>query len=229
MLNIKLDNNGVTLEIEKNGEKFVKPVDYGELAAMLNENAVHDSGMLPPNTRHVSVRGNMYSVVIEIPPGRRNLSWAGSSDPIEVVGVSVPASLFFFQLIKREGKFYLNQAHAFALKGDRLLFSKDVLYAFPFPNVYPEDDKICWGENNMKAPLKSLAGIEGFVRTYFGTPFNSDLFDYSKLSKDFPWKEAGNLNIRKYFKFLAENSFNTDWLVPSTQTDFASTIKKLGR
>lgn len=237
-LNIRMDDNGAQVSIDKNGTTHAKNVDFGELLAIMQSHAVYDFGLLPPNTRYLSTSGNNFTIAVEVPPGNRNLQ-VGPDHEVKkqtIEKVSLPAAIVIFQLIRRDGGYAPNSVYMYAIEGDRLLFSTDKLFVYPLPNIYHEDNKICWGNNDPSQKIKSLAGVEGLIRTFFSAPFNNDLFDTKKLGMSFPWKKVGNADrgydVVRYFEFLSQNPFDRSWLRPLPSggaTDFATLIKKVGR
>jgi hypothetical protein len=123
----------------------------------------------------------------------------------------------------------------YALSGNRLLFSTDKLFVYPLPNIYHRDNLICWGENQNKVEMKSLAAVEGLVKTFFESPFNKDLFDTGKLGNTFPWnkmkKREEGYDIEVYFDYLAKNDFQKEWLRPlgdGLPDDFITLVKRIG-
>lgn len=231
-LNIRMDEGSTQISVTKGGVKHTKTVDFGELISLMQAHAVHDFGLLPPNTRYLATAGNNFTIAVEVPPGTRTVHVGGETNKVE--GVQLPAALFVFQLVRRAGVYLPSQIYVYGLKGDRLLFSTDELFVYPLPNIHHEDNRICWGKNSTDLKLKSLAGVEGLIRTFFTAPFNSDLFDTKKLSHTFPWNKVsspGDYNVKRYFEYLAENGFDRDWLRPLevVDRDFMNIVKKVGR
>lgn len=237
-LGITLDKNGTQLEHMKDGVRHCKIVDLGELIAVLQSHAVHDFGMLPANTRHIATSGNSVTIAVEVPPGKRDLTVAPTKrgERMETIkGIPLPAALFVFNFIKREGRFMMNTSYLFAMEKDRLLFSNDNLYIYPLPNVYPKDNRICWGDNEQGEGIKTLAAVEGLVKTYFNAPFNLDLFETTKFNKTFPWNKIrdtdGYYSVKNYFNYLVENGFDKTWLksAGAKHNDFNTAIRNIGR
>lgn len=236
MLKIQLNKDSAAIEIDRGGQKHCKNVDFGELMAAMQQHSVHDFGLLPSNTRHLSVSGNNYTIMIEVPPGLRTLRIDNRGKEEIVEKVPLPSALFAFSLLFRDGGYWFNNAWVYALEYDRLMLSTDRLFAYPTPNIHPEDNRICWGQNDTKTKMKSLAGVEELVRTFFAAASNADLFNTEKLDKaKFPWDKVkshdGIYDIPGYYKFLASNGFNKEWLRPlkGDCETFAALTKKLGR
>lgn len=237
-MSLSFSKNGTMMGATIKGIQQTKAVDISEVLAIMNANAVHDFGLFPQNTRHLSIAGANYTIAVEIPERKINLLVQTSDvhKPKLVEKVPLPAGLAIFCFVAKDNGFFHTESYLFALAGDRLTFPTDKLYAYPLPNIYKDEHKICWGHVDMKLKLKSLYGVEGLLSGYFSSQFNHDLFDTSKLHQTkFPWNKlvfaGGNYDIHSYFRYLADNGLNKDWLQPLTGDfeDVSKAFKKLGR
>lgn len=238
MFTIEMDGKSAKVTVNKKGSKHSKYVDIGNLMAVMQQHAVHDFGLLPANTRYLAKSGNNYTIAVEMPARTCDLQVLDFRDSKKiktVKAVNLPASIAFFQLIQKEDGFYHSTSFLFALEGQRLFLEKDKLYKFPLPNIHHEDNRICWGNNDMSERIKSLAGVEGWLRSYFAAPFNSDLFDTKKMASQFPWNKLesteGRFDVEGLFKLLADKPFDVKWLTPPEGgfDTFLKATEKLGK
>lgn len=222
MFKITIDGDKTQVSL-KTGTKaeLCKNVDFNDLMHLLQSHTAHDFGLLPENTRHLSVFGNYFTIVVEVPAGKRSIKVQVGKEIKTVENVHLPGTLFAFNLVFKEGFYRHNTSYIFALDSDRLLQSSDKLYWHPLPNIYPEDQRICWGtgETVLNTPLKSLAGVEGIVRHFYASIANSDLLSTDRTSREFKWNEVPKdrdlkLNVEKYLTMLAQGPFDRKWLKP---------------
>jgi hypothetical protein len=235
MLDINISENGSTLTYtDATGNKQVKAIDLTDLVKVLSKDVSFDMGFLPIGTRYLGIRGDQIHVAMERPAGVYDVSFATGSN-VEVVGKAhLPAALFLFVLTKANDAYFVGNSYIFAMRQDNIMLGIDGLYQYPTPNVFP-DARICWGQNEEAIKnFKSLAALNGVVRRFFTAPFNHDLFNTGHLSSKFPWSKVARADgegnsAKSYLKFLTENAFEGEWLVPQRESlrNFDSVIKAI--
>lgn len=214
----------IQARIVKDGVTYVKPVPLKDVAAKLTIGASVDFGLLPPNSRTIKTVGPHHIVGVELCSGKYPITVTNRSTgrTTKLASVPLPAAFFVFVLTKHGKMFKQSSAYVFALANDRIILAKDKLYKFPTPNVYNASDdrenQICWGNEEDRYDLPSLAGAESLVRNFFNAPFNSDLFGAQKTSPKFPWDKVSSIDrADEYFKLLEDQGeFKTEWLAPTT-------------
>lgn len=182
MLVIRVNDYGVNIEIENNGQKKFKFLSLPKFQQLVLQDYNFDTGLMPVGTIAFSRSGNGERVAIIQPESMQKVSFeiqeADKSSMIEKFTVPVPPLLwiFSFDLGKK-----LNGADVFALK-DTFLIKSTMLFHAPFSNVN-EDGRICWGhENVLDKPFKTLVGLVSLTRLFFSQPFNADL-DWGRITK----------------------------------------------
>lgn len=231
MLSINI-NEGGGATISHGG--VVKPVNIKEFTRLIHAEHAVDLGLLPPGIRYLAAGASVIKAAVEVPAARYDICVHENSDQrFEKVGL--PTALFFFELCKRNGAnglFEMTKSYVYALAGNRLMFGMDRLYKYPIPNVYPEG-RICWGYNdtNLRG-IKTIAGLGGIVNTFFGAPFNNDLFSMGSVSSSFPWDENsknGRGSASNYASILSGEDFNPEWLsqAPPPYTSFNNALNSI--
>jgi hypothetical protein len=236
MLDVNITEAGTTLTYtDPAGSKQVKGIDLSDLVKLLSTSVAFDMGFLPIGTRYLGVKGDQTHIAIERPAAQYDVAYHGRSGSIAQIGkVNLPAALFLFVLTKANDHYFVSHSHIFAMRQNNIMLGIDGLYRYPTPNVFP-DARICWGQNEEAIKnFKSLAALNGAVRRFFTAPFNEDLFQTSHVSAKFPWTQVSRgdgLTVPNYFKFLVENTFDSEWLVPHNAEfkNFDTAIKTVFR
>lgn len=231
MLQLQISDSGTNItHVDSNGNHQTKSVDLSDLVKVLSTNVAFDMGFLPIGTRYLGVKGDQIHIAVERPASAYDVSFSNGSTTKVLGKANLPAALFLFVLTKANDAFFVNNAYIFAIKQDNIMLGIDGLYQYPTPNVFT-DARICWGSNEEAIKnFRSLAALNGAVRRFFTAPFNSDLFNQSMVSQSFPWAKVGadsSGQAERYLKFLTENPFNSDWLMPhrNEMKNFDSAIK----
>lgn len=195
MFIIRVNDYGVNIEIQNNGQKKFKFLSLPKFQQLVLQDYNFDTGLMPVGTIAFSRSGNGERVAIMRPASVENVQFEIPQEKenpvIEKFTVPTPPLLWIFSL--NFGK-KLNGADVFALK-DTFLIKSTMLFHAPFSNVNG-DGRICWGhENVLDKPFKTLVGLVSLTRLFFSQPFNADL-DWGRITK--PEESKALQFFRKY-------------------------------
>lgn len=180
---ITYDDRGVT----KN-----KVVDVDDLHTVFKDNVDYDSGDLGiwgtnvMGIKRLISRGDKHWVIVEaINP--LVTTTLGSTTHKEV---PYPSLLMGVNLIKESTRFRIDINKTFVLAHQNMITnSADVLYDFPFSNVWPDSmGRICWG--NISLPkLDSFAQSIGVLQIFLQGTMNTDLVKLGNLTPTGDFKQ----------------------------------------
>ncbi len=229
-LDLSISNEGTILTYsDATGVKHTKSVDLSDFIRAVSTNVAFDMGFLPAGTRYLGVKGDQTQIAVERPAASYDVCFGNTST--QLGKAHLPAALFLFTLTKANDAYFVNDTRIFALKQDNVMLAIDPLYQYPTPNVY-EDSRVCWGYNEEAIKnFKNLSALNGVVRRFFTAPFNHDLFRTRCVSGEFPWSNVGgDHTAADYLKFLTNQPFKPDWLVPHhLYNNFDAAIKGIFR
>jgi hypothetical protein len=166
-----------------------KSVRTSDLLSSLTNYIGIATPLLPPNTRMVINKKDGITLIIEVPPSIRKLSYiAGSKKIFDRVNFPFPWELWKIELINRPGKGYtFARAYVFALKNP-IMTKEDKLYSFPTPNVGGGNGAICFGSamssSNM-SNIDNLVQAYRFITIFHDAEFNTDLHPSLKNNERF--------------------------------------------
>lgn len=144
---------------------------------------------------------NRFKLILELPEMIRPVIHHNRTEGItEQYMISYPGCVFFMDFSNK----ILKSSKIYAV-GEK----KELLYQFPFPNVYSTGN-ICWG--SVKLPqIESLKETEIIPEFFFGADNNNDLFSSNYLAK-----VGGETSSPKsWFKFLnGKEVFPMEYLKP---------------
>jgi len=208
---ITVDENGTEVSTKINGVQRSKRVNIADLLAGLSQYSKSDFGLFPPNTRIFETFGNHVLIGVEFEAKTRQIKHID-----ETFQCNVPGGIAMFILDRdSRGGYRILNSHLFALRG-RLTFPTDLLYMMPFPNIYRDYGKICWGEVVFRDSMKGLLWTEGAMASFWNNGFNNDLWNRGEaLSENYT---ADKAYCTEYFHHISENDFNPDWLRPTGLT-----------
>ncbi len=228
-LQLSIEAEGSTLAYrDTNGITHTKSIDFSDFIRAVSGSVAFDMGFLPIGTRYLGIKGDQTHVAVERPAASYDVSFGNGT---AVGKVNLPAALMLFTLTKANDAYFVADTRIFALKQDNVMLNIDALYQYPTPNVF-EDARVCWGQNEEATKnLRTLSALNGVVRRFFTAPFNNDLFRNQHVSKDFPWDSvAGDRTPLEYLKFLTQQPFKPQWLVPHhIYTTFDNATKSVFR
>lgn len=196
MFIIKVNDYGVNVEIENNGQKKFKYLSLPKFQQLVLQDYDFNTGLMPVGTVAFRRNGTGERITIIQPASIQNVQFEiqeeNKNPVIEKFTVPIPPLLWMFGL-DLEKK--LNSTSVFALKTG-LIINTTPLFRVPFSNVN-EDGRVCWGDSNevLDQPFKILVGLISLTRLFFNQPFNADL-DWGSRSKP---EESKTLQFfRKY-------------------------------
>lgn len=176
MITIRIDDYGVNIEIENNGQKKFKYLSLPKFQQLVLQDYDFNTGLMPPGTIAFRRNGTEERIAIMQPASIQDVQFEiqeeNASPVIEKFTVPMPPLLWIFGFgLDRK----LKDTSVFALKTG-LVINSTPLYHVPFSNVN-EDGRVCWGHTNevLNSPFKTLVGLVSLTRLFFRQPFNSDL------------------------------------------------------
>jgi len=197
MITIRIDDYGVNIEIESNGQKKFKYLSLLKFQQLVLQDYDFNTGLMPVGTIAFSRSGNGEKIAIMQPASIQEVQFEipqeNANPVIEKFTVPVPPLLWRFGLgLDRK----LKDTSVLALKTG-LVIDTTPLYHVPFSNVN-EDGRVCWGQGNeiLNSPFKTLVGLISLPRLFFRQPFNRDLDNGGSRNES---KESKTLQFfRKY-------------------------------
>ena len=176
MITIRLDDYGVNIEIEDNGQKKFKYLDLPKFQQLVLQDYDFNTGLMPVGTIAFRRSGTEERIAIMQPARIQKVQFEiqeqDKSPVIEKFTVPMPPLLWIFGLsLDRK----LKDTRVFALKTG-LVINSTQLFHVPFSNVN-ENGGVCWGEGNdvLNNSFKTLVGLTSLTRLFFRQPFNRDL------------------------------------------------------
>jgi len=209
-----------------NGVMRSKMVNLSDLLDELSIYRSTNFGLLPKSVRINESSADTQVIGLEFEPRKRDLKYRSGGEEIVIKDCNVPGGMMFVKLQRGAGG-VLQHVNSFiyAISGKRISFGDDRLYKMPFPNVY-DDGRICWGMVRI-GDITSLSATEGMVSSFFSNNFNSDLFYGGSLNHNY---DGPRDNFVSYFKYIAANDFQPEWLEPTqfSVNQIASHLLKKG-
>jgi len=197
MITIRIDDYGVNIEIENNGQKKFKYLSLPKFQQLVLQDYDFNTGLMPPGTIAFRRNGTEERIAImqtaSIQDVQFEIQEENANPVIEKFTVPMPPLLWIFGFgLDRK----LKDTSVFALKTG-LVIDTTPLFHVPFSNVN-EDGRVCWGHTNevLNSPFKTLVGLVSLTRLFFRQPFNSDLDNGNGRNES---KESKTLQFfRKY-------------------------------
>jgi hypothetical protein len=197
MITIRIDDYGVNIEIENNGQKKFKYLSLPKFQQLVLQDYDFSTGLMPVGTIAFERNGTGEKIAIMQPASIQNVQFEiceeNKNPVIEKFTVPMPPLLWIFGLgLDRK----LKDASVFALKTG-LVIDTTPLFHVPFSNVN-EAGRVCWGHGNdiLNSPFKTFVGLISLPRLFFSQPFNADLDNGGSRSKP---EESKTLQFfRKY-------------------------------
>lgn len=135
-------------------------------------------------------------IVTILPSGRQIMNYKGIQ-----YEVGIPSLVFHFEIYNSR----LNGTYVYSIKDDRPN-DRTRLYYYPFGNVNPGDNRVCWGSNAFQA-LQDLNQLNEYVALFIQTPCNDDYYQAGASSTQ-------ETELQKLLETLeAYQEFPDEWLV----------------
>jgi hypothetical protein len=180
---LRITTEGIKAEFKKStGGKVFKNINVDSMAKILNTDAEFDTGFLPlygknyMGTKRYIKYPDKEIMLVEASPSWRTVKFdTGGGKIKELSGVAFPGLLMAVVCRpEKNGTLRIVHERLFAT-GSPTLRDTDILYRFPFGNVY-EDGRICWGQVNESKNIKSISQAGSLLDTFLFNTMNSDLY-----------------------------------------------------
>jgi len=161
--------------IDKQDVTKVKFISSQELCDRLSELNGFSSGLLPPNTRHYSIKDDSITIVFEIDEMQKEVVYKHTLGiKEEYYTVPLPRTLVKVILcdIDKED-IRVKQMYMAAVKRDFPLHHGTKLYNYPMPNIAGHN--VCWGKTEPPTyKARNLQGLDNLYHLFMSSPFNND-------------------------------------------------------
>ena len=198
-INLQLNENYVTIDIDKQGYRQQKLIRYEDFAKGFAQTVSFDSGMLPGEygVKYIKQMNNGSKKIIYVEPAHRIDYKFFSDDDIDRDEFYDEYGEFDEEAYNQEKEerydkqdifdsvtpilvwvieFERNSTHPavrlFAMKEPPVIGLEKV-YRAPFGNIYGDTNYVCWGNENIYVP--TLQSIHGISFTFFNDFENLDL------------------------------------------------------
>lgn len=181
----------LTLKDDKSPDSFrTKIVSRESLIEAISKDYIISTGFLPSGTRFFTGGKTKFSMGIETPAMVKKLSIRfnrnDGEDKYREVSLPIPYCIFVFDII--DSKVF--DSRAFALK-EPSLNGNGELCVFPYGNVASNDGYICWGSVSLPK-INEPINVVSLIGLFFGSTFNSDLFNTDSTAKGFSFAHLIN-------------------------------------
>jgi hypothetical protein len=176
MITMRIDDYGVNVEIENEGQKSFKYLSMPKFQQLALQDYNFDTGLLPVGTVAFKRSGAEERLAIVQPAGIKHVKFEvdqGKEKRIEEYKIfPVPPLLWIFKLDLDK---CLKETKVFALQSG-FVVANTMLFDAPFSNVSSQNGNVCWGNNKvLDKPFKTLVGLSSLPKIFFSQPFNKDL------------------------------------------------------
>ena len=171
--------------------EIAKTITYQTLAKILAEDLLQDTGFLYltgdkyQGIRRIYSKGTKKLILIESKSQSRTVLFKNKTlrdaQLLEYQNIPFPYLLMMIKTSGENGNVHLDQTRIYAMKSP-LVREDQLLYDYPYSNVYNDDNRVCWGGVPQKH--KNLFEATTAINTFFNTIMNNDL--YSPLRSPLP-------------------------------------------
>lgn len=180
---LKITSSGIKAEFKgTNGRKIFKSIGLESMSRVLNRDSEFDTGFLPLYGRHyMGIKryikaGDKEILFIEASPANRLVKYGSNSK--EITNVRFPGLMMSVMCVAdSRGKLKVKDTRLFSTVNP-ILRESDMLYRFPFGNIFQPDGRVCWGniENSALGNIKNLTHAGSLLDTFLFSGMNSDLY-----------------------------------------------------
>lgn len=191
----------------------------------LSEDIPQTSPFLPPFCRQINVRGDIMSVVLEIPECKKRIQYVSRGINFREVCV-LPWAIFIISFKKTGALYHREKSYVFSRPAP-LQSIGDPLYNMPLHNVHSTGE-ICWGSiffnSTISDSITEIKDCYKYVDLFFGSNFNNDLTPNHR--DNFIDSDGKSVMLLNHFGFLQYLSTLDSFPYPLL-TRHTTTIKAL--
>jgi len=153
-------------------------------------------------------KGNQHLVILEAKAHKRDIIFrnkAQSEAPqLPFYNVPFPYLVMLVKAKEQDNAFTVDGTRIYAMKGP-LLKDDDMVYDYPYSNVYNEDGRVCWGKALGKT--STILHLSTLLNEFLISVMNNDL--YNPLRSHYPAKSFLELLERLNTEALEEYPYST--------------------
>lgn len=153
---------------------------------------------------------DMERTVIEIPKRQWQIQYGETNNEFYTIGFPRMVVQYKTQSLTGGNKSRIRDVYIHAvLDNKHPITDTTELYLFPYPNVWQEDGRVCWGRNQA-LEINELVELERMFNWFISAPFNEELG--VKTIHGIP-------NFKLLIEEIKDQEFNDDWLLPDRKNE----------